>query len=216
MKFVLSTNKYSSNLINRIRQKRDIAFTLIELLIVVAIISILAALAIPNYLNAQTRSKVARAKGDMASITTALELFAADNNDYPPNDGRYNVTPVELTTPIAYLASRRIIDPFADKIIHPIWGEESRLYTYAQVVNSPLILPPPPVEGIDSPMYNLGAFDKYGKWYQLSLGPDCLYSGMDEGLGEWPCYLFDMPYDPTNGIVSFGNILRTQKESLIK
>ena len=48
------------------------AFTLIELLIVVAIIAILAAIAVPNFLEAQTRAKVSRNKADMRSCTTAL------------------------------------------------------------------------------------------------------------------------------------------------
>ena len=49
------------------------AFTLIELLIVVAIIAILAAIAVPNFLEAQVRAKVSRARADMQTITTALE-----------------------------------------------------------------------------------------------------------------------------------------------
>ncbi len=59
------------------------AFTLIELLIVVAIIAILAAIAVPNFLEAQTRSKVARVKADFRSIATAVETYRIDNNDYP-------------------------------------------------------------------------------------------------------------------------------------
>ena len=58
-------------------------FTLIELLIVVAIIAILAAIAIPNFLEAQTRAKVSRAKGDMRSISLAVEAYRVDNNRYP-------------------------------------------------------------------------------------------------------------------------------------
>ncbi len=52
------------------------AFTLIELLIVVAIIAILAAIAVPNFLEAQVRSKVARCETDMRSIDVALEAYA--------------------------------------------------------------------------------------------------------------------------------------------
>ena len=58
-------------------------FTLIELLIVVAIIAILAAIAIPNFLEAQIRSKVSRTKTDMRSVATALEAYMVDTNMYP-------------------------------------------------------------------------------------------------------------------------------------
>jgi prepilin-type N-terminal cleavage/methylation domain-containing protein len=58
-------------------------FTLIELLIVVAIIAILAAIAVPNFLEAQIRSKVSRVRSDQRSMATALASYYVDNNGYP-------------------------------------------------------------------------------------------------------------------------------------
>jgi prepilin-type N-terminal cleavage/methylation domain-containing protein len=65
---------------------RQKGFTLIELLIVVAIIAILAAIAIPNFLEAQVRSKVSRVKADQRSLSTAIESYYIDNNTYPSVD----------------------------------------------------------------------------------------------------------------------------------
>ena len=93
------------------------AFTLIELLIVVAIIAILAAIAVPNFLEAQVRSKVSRVKADMRTMATALESYCIDNNQYPPCEkpSALGTDPKlylwRLTTPIAFLSSFPT-DPF--------------------------------------------------------------------------------------------------------
>ena len=63
--------------------KRLRGFTLIELLIVVAIIAILAAIAVPNFLEAQVRSKVSRVRADLRSLATGIESYYVDNNIYP-------------------------------------------------------------------------------------------------------------------------------------
>ncbi len=60
-------------------------FTLIELLIVVAIIGIIAGIAIPRFLGARTKAKVTRAFADMTNISTALEMYYVDNDEYPQN-----------------------------------------------------------------------------------------------------------------------------------
>jgi prepilin-type N-terminal cleavage/methylation domain-containing protein len=61
-------------------------FTLIELMIVIAIIIILAAIAIPNYLRMTERAKVSAIESDMKAIATALETYNTDWTQYPVGD----------------------------------------------------------------------------------------------------------------------------------
>lgn len=108
-------------------------FTLIELLIVVAIIGILAAIAVPNFLNAQIRAKVARAKAELRNLATALESYYVDNEiymtgemhcaqgalagDHSKNNAGATISPnvgqdwLSLTSPISYVSSIPF-DPF--------------------------------------------------------------------------------------------------------
>ena len=112
-------------------------FTLIELLIVVAIIAILAAIAVPNFLEAQVRAKIGRTKADMRTIALAMEAYAIDHgNKYPILNG-YLGTPYEpsnierggiflatgLSTPVAYLTTTSMPDTFNKKKDHDIYGE---------------------------------------------------------------------------------------------
>lgn len=196
--------------------KKRNAFTLIELLIVVAIIAILAAIAVPNFLEAQVRAKVSRAKSDLRSISTAVESYATDWNRYPPNDGKYVVIPVELSTPQAYITSAKLVEPFNEYTQDLISPSEirSRYYTYNCIVTLQEAAwwsmrgKPCPYEAIDHPIYNKGAFEKYGRWRMVCVGPDGQY--IDKGL-QMPLRGSDIPYDPTNGTVSFGNILYTPR-----
>jgi type II secretion system protein G len=79
--------------------RKDKGFTLIELLIVVAIIGIIAAIAIPNLLNAIDRGKQKRTMADMRSVGTAIESYAVDNNFYPKNMS--NVGAAGITTHVS-------------------------------------------------------------------------------------------------------------------
>jgi len=112
-----------------LRFHRIFGFTLIELLIVVAIIAILAAIAVPNFLEAQVRAKNSRGKADMRAVATAIEAYRMDTGKYPmdaifysslwngggskwPGGGTMSQTQIDnymvlqrITTPVSYMAS---------------------------------------------------------------------------------------------------------------
>jgi type II secretion system protein G len=91
----------------KIRLKKK-GFTLIELLIVVAIIGIIAAIAIPNLLNAIQRGKQKRTMADMRAVGTAVESYAVDNNFYPA--GASPVTTISTALEPRYIAKLPIRD----------------------------------------------------------------------------------------------------------
>ena len=170
------------------------AFTLIELLIVVAIIAILASIALPNFLEAQTRSKVSRVKSDLRTLAVALESYAVDYNKFPPSTlvPRFRrLRP--LTSPISYITSVPI-DPFKsiDSGAGP-W-RSSGMYAYGAM-----------------------PIDQESRYALASDGPDRLpnhdnisfYPGNSNYIWENPASGYDyIRYDPTNGTVSIGDIWR--------
>ena len=182
------------------------AFTLIELLIVVPIIAILAAIAVPNFLEAQVRSKVSRAKSDMRTIKTALEAYRVDNNSYIQDLFGTDMwaTWNQLTSPIAYITS---VPPspfrFRDYLAGGYNKEGQPPYDYGT-----------PDSGEGSRMYPLKA---QGFGYII----DC--AGPDEDIDyDWyPQTTIELDtrsgpgincvYDPTNGTKSSGDIIASNK-----
>ena len=84
-------------------------FTLIELLIVVAIIGILAAIAIPNLLSAQKRAKVSRSLADTKQIVTQTQLYVNDFNGYAA--GADNIARLVTLQTAGYIS--KASDPFS-------------------------------------------------------------------------------------------------------
>lgn len=176
------------------KQRSSTGFTLIELLIVVAIIGILAAIAIPNFLQAQTRAKVARARSDLRNAGSALELYYVDNNVYPPREcnnhlGRWHYGSFSvwrrLTTPVDYVSAETFKDPFVTHLPHGAFD----VYVFL-VHNS----------------YNTSVCHSHGipprfmtirKWSAHSHGPDRINNANSIQI---------LIYDPTNGTISNGDI----------
>ncbi len=193
---------------------KNSAFTLIELLIVVAIIAILAAIAVPNFLEAQTRSKVSRVAADMRTMMTGIESYAVDHNGYPlagvlnangtiqnphaspSGPPAHKFLNERLTTPVAYLT---VIfkDPFVDRERAPIpsWRAFYARYFYTNLNQFKHVMSPspPPVIDVKKAIY--------GPWILSGAGPDL--DRLDLAS--------DLVYDPTNGTISNGDITRSQR-----
>ena len=176
-------------------------FTLIELLIVVAIIGILAAIAVPNFLNAQIKAKISRCVSDMKTLQTALEMYRLDNNDYPPcdqarvpgsgdnfhpNDIRF----YRLTTPVSFITSVPD-DPFATNANTSDFAQWGYSYDY--------------VNNYDD-SHNSG----WGhEWRINSWGPDNInhWGGQRDGIGKCEGGVPHFQYQSSNGLTSLGDIV---------
>lgn len=179
-------------------------FTLIELLIVVAIIGILAAIAIPNFLQAQTRAKVAHAQSELRNATVAIESYYVDYDDYPYTN---QVDVLEqrwklLTTPIAYFTGR-FSDPFGDDSPLSVFNDSNPLATQYATYDFITDYPPNPLHhAFFVQLINRG-YPPSIQWYTASQGPDGTIGVIDFTTG------IGLPYDPTNGTISGGDVLRT-------
>ena len=197
-------------------RKRLGGFTLIELLIVVAIIAILAAIAVPNFLEAQTRSKIARIKADERSLGTALESYAVDYNAFPPTlpDGYYGHLFIEyapaLTTPVAYITSGIVKDPFTPRTFKAgtpdnTWKGSLSYFNYAGFWQLG-------VHGNVGPRraFMVASHGPAREWSYVEHYPHKLLwdPGYMEGDPLYPKTAPDCLYDATNGVKSYGGIPR--------
>jgi len=181
-------------MMKRMAGKSD-GFTLIELLIVVAIIAILALIAVPNFLEAQSRAKMARVKSDLRTIAIACEAYSVDHNSYPPDQDNNPLSQSErgfsfLTSPIPYLTMKPM-DPFSQpfKSNDPNYPDIAAFYLMAS--------------GADA--RRTGGPYIVQCYFLSSFGADRVGTGSND---DFPFDSNLEAYDPTNGTVSNGDMYR--------
>jgi general secretion pathway protein G len=74
-------------------------FTLIEIMVVVIIIGLLAAVIVPSVINKVDEARVSKAKADIQSLETALTMYRLDNSKYPTTDQGLQALVVQPTDP---------------------------------------------------------------------------------------------------------------------
>ncbi len=209
------------------------AFTLIELLIVVAIIAILAAIAVPNFLEAQTRAKISRNWADFRTCVTAMETYRVDYNLYPydgyfhirgangypePTEYNHNRISKNLSTPVAYLSSCRIPDPFQKSPPpNPYWQwTEIKYWNTESIYGTKFDAVEVSARAGKNPSYDAFKLE-FGEFLLFAVGPDGVDPGAPtnhrgwKGISSFNPNALWQPYDATNGTVSIGNIMWSQK-----
>jgi prepilin-type N-terminal cleavage/methylation domain-containing protein len=198
------------------------AFTLIELLIVVAIIAILAAIAVPNFLEAQTRAKVARVKNDLRSVATAVEAYRVDTNKYPDQEvwggSGFLSKVIRLTTPIAYITSVQLTDPFTPP--SHMDPPEPNVFVSYHFVNyqgywgGPSCWNFPSQMGKQIVVINSFGPNRRPDWSEFAPYAFEKERSFHMNIGNWDILVYpDSIYDATNGTKSIGDLLRVMGET---
>lgn len=201
-------------------------FSLIELMIVLAIIGILVAIAMPNYQDALTRSKVAKVQGDSKALETAIETYQSDHNSYPfseeypaksscyqaylePGSVGKGYLPTVLTTPAAYIG-KLPTDPFPNKEDVGDCYPEKRTYLYSYDGQNALKFR----MAFVSVTYAYAKGEQTitstrptnAQWMVASCGPDAHRDMGAPTSGLYPHTDRPTYYDPTNGTISQGDL----------
>ena len=191
--------------------RKPAGLTLIELLVAIAVLSVLASLATTEYAEAATHARVCAIRNDLRVLATALELYCTDNQRYPPatgvgaaaRPGAANLTPpasrmVPLTTPISYL----LLIPHDQLRIGPL-PEATPVRGSFDYLDADSV--PPWGSGLTS-----GA-----AWRISSAGPDGIqaYGGLT--IADAPLNALGVDYDPTNGTRSTGDIVQVGPASSV-
>jgi general secretion pathway protein G len=139
--------------------RKNRGFTLIELLIVVAIIGIIAAIAIPNLLNAINRGRQKRSMADIRTIGTAVEAYAVDMAFYPTfTEGAISGSSFETYLEPTYVKTVPREDGWRTSFYA---ASQSRFYTLASAARDKLLE---------------GALDSYNPGITSSMDCDIVYS----------------------------------------
>jgi prepilin-type N-terminal cleavage/methylation domain-containing protein len=186
--------------------------TVLELLIVVAILGMLVLAAVSAIRDAQTRTKVSRIKADLRIVAAGLEMYAVDQTGFP-NTGDHYIQ--RLTTPVAYCSgASTFIDQYPFRRIGQRGPspKPTSTFEYGCFDKSHSSALDPGWEQLVAVTneYNRKA---YGSYALKAGGP---YSDLPAyTVEQFPAInaaiLVSIPYDPTNGVASRGHVLRRQK-----
>ncbi|MFH1743224.1 MAG: type II secretion system protein GspG [bacterium] len=170
------------------------AFSVIELLLVAGILSIIVAIAVPNYLDAKVRAQVTQVRLDLNRVEGALQFYHLDTNRYPPA-----IPGLSLLEEEPWLSSHPAYDCFKEHAPNPfpslyldygfIDASEARQANNGRWMG----------KTVSSPAQTIPQ-DGREVWLLSSVGPERSITLFGNGV--------PVSYDPTNGVLSPGKIYR--------